>query len=293
VGEAAPDDWYSVRCLIAYRVRDDGWTSYEERITLWRAAGFDAAIELAEAEVAEHLSLLGVDEGCAVDFAQAYRLGDEAPDVSSEVYSLIRDSPLPRAQYVAQYFQTGHERTARAGPVTARWRTSGFARPAAPAGVPEGRLPDALETFQLRHNATLLLRRLGDLGVTSARYDPELAAAVFRRIDALDAGWVIPPPWRSVRGVDERVLGVWLRSVLDASFVTLRAAEVNEHGGSASAACVRVDGDVPTVALRWLAASGDVELLTADASVMVDVSEVDAPPGVEGPAYDAAVLHLA
>jgi hypothetical protein len=47
----AGSGWFSVRCLFATDAAAPG--AYEERITLWRAPGFDEAIELAEAEARE------------------------------------------------------------------------------------------------------------------------------------------------------------------------------------------------------------------------------------------------
>ena len=42
--------------------------------------------------------------------AQAYELFDE-PGHGAEVYSLMRDSPLPPETYLVTYFDTGGERT--------------------------------------------------------------------------------------------------------------------------------------------------------------------------------------
>lgn len=51
-------DWFSVRCIFRSDAGTPPW--YEERITLWRAASFDAAIALAEAEAAEYADQVGI-----------------------------------------------------------------------------------------------------------------------------------------------------------------------------------------------------------------------------------------
>jgi hypothetical protein len=102
--------WYAVRCVFESELtrvdHDDGEVGYEERITLWRAASFDEAIELAGEEATRY-----VDESEGVAFtglAQAYHLFDE-PGHGSEVFSLIRLSTLKDDDYLARYFETGKE----------------------------------------------------------------------------------------------------------------------------------------------------------------------------------------
>jgi hypothetical protein len=103
----ATQKWYSVRCvfeLVGHA--GPGETSYEERITMWRAADFGEAILLAEAEAAQYadeadLRYLGL--------AQAYRMYD-VPGHGSEAYSLIRDSRLTAPEYLTAFFDTGAER---------------------------------------------------------------------------------------------------------------------------------------------------------------------------------------
>jgi hypothetical protein len=51
--EAAADPgWFSVRCI--FQCDDEAPAMYEERITLWRAARFEEAIALAEAEAEDY-----------------------------------------------------------------------------------------------------------------------------------------------------------------------------------------------------------------------------------------------
>lgn len=94
--------WYGVRCIFKRR----GLPHYEERITVWRADSFEAAIECAEAEAIDY------QEGSESDYlriAQAYELVKSVGD-GSEVFSLIRDSALDPDEYISRFFDTGTER---------------------------------------------------------------------------------------------------------------------------------------------------------------------------------------
>ena len=103
------EPWYAVRCLIRYPSEDAASEvgTYEERITLWRAASFEDAIERAEQEATRHAAALGATY---VDLAQAFNLSarDTVGD-GDEVFSLMRDSALPPGEYVALFFETGDE----------------------------------------------------------------------------------------------------------------------------------------------------------------------------------------
>ncbi|HEX5597962.1 MAG TPA: hypothetical protein VFX61_18400 [Micromonosporaceae bacterium] len=104
VNQVTDQSWFSVRCI--FRGEDDTATSYEERITVWRARGFDEAIALAEAEAADYAELVGCRY---LDLAQAYHLADEIGH-GAEVYSLVRGSNLPPDAYLSTFFDTGWER---------------------------------------------------------------------------------------------------------------------------------------------------------------------------------------
>jgi hypothetical protein len=93
--------WYSVRCLF----KDSDSDAYEERITLWYVANFEAAIESAEAEGLEYARNLGMTY---IELAQAFWLADE-PASGSEVFSLIRQSELSPEDYKRRFFNTGSE----------------------------------------------------------------------------------------------------------------------------------------------------------------------------------------
>lgn len=80
---------------------------YEERITVWRTASFEQAIERAEREAQEYAQ----DRECKyLGFAQAYYLSVEQLRSGSEVFSLMRGSNLTQTKYLDKHFDTGAER---------------------------------------------------------------------------------------------------------------------------------------------------------------------------------------
>jgi hypothetical protein len=92
-------EWFAVRHVI----ENDG--SFEERITLWRAASEDDAISRAEAEASSYTVTVG---GTLLGLFQCYRVG-EPPNDGSEVFSLIRRSGVPASEYLDAFFDTGSE----------------------------------------------------------------------------------------------------------------------------------------------------------------------------------------
>jgi hypothetical protein len=105
--------WYSARCVIGYGVDP---VTYEERITLWRAASFEDAIARAGQEVATYASVVG---GVPLDLVQAYALDADDGTLADgiEVFSLLRDSDLGAASYLDRFFDTGDERQGSTGAV--------------------------------------------------------------------------------------------------------------------------------------------------------------------------------
>lgn len=100
---------FSVRCLFRWQPLSQEQThhTYEERITLWNAANFDAAIAFAEEEARDYAR----DNDCGVlDLFQAYELVDEVAAHGVEVFSLLRDSSLEPEEYIDTFFDTGEER---------------------------------------------------------------------------------------------------------------------------------------------------------------------------------------
>ena len=101
LGKTEAVKWFSVRCLFELQPG-----LYEERVTLWQAEDFDAAIALAESEAHDYA---GDVDATYLGLAQAYRL-DEEPGQGAEAFSLVRESELPPSDYLTQFFDTGNER---------------------------------------------------------------------------------------------------------------------------------------------------------------------------------------
>ena len=105
--------WFAVRCVFRQGwplLADDGHAGsrYEERITLWRAANVDEAIEKAEREALDYAAAIDDAPDEYLGLAQAYALVD-LPDDGAEVFSLIRDSTLEPDAYLDSFFDTGRE----------------------------------------------------------------------------------------------------------------------------------------------------------------------------------------
>ena len=101
-------NWFGVRCIFELdrETRSDiDRRSFEERVTIWRASGFDMAIELAEADAVDYATTL---DAKYLGFAQAYKI-EGSPMQGSEVFSLIRQSELAPEQYLSAFFDTGRE----------------------------------------------------------------------------------------------------------------------------------------------------------------------------------------
>lgn len=101
--------WYAVRCLLGQAGTElvgseAGWL-YEERVTLWQAAGEDAAVELAEADATRYGTDMDVSY---LGFAQAYRVEGE-PRSGSELMAMMRASDLAPDEYIRRFLATGSE----------------------------------------------------------------------------------------------------------------------------------------------------------------------------------------
>jgi hypothetical protein len=104
-----PNDlaWYGVRTVVWFPAP---MSTFEERVTIWRARSFDDAIERAEAESHSYCEDL---DAVASDLVQAFLIGDDSIVEGSEVFSLMRDSDLETGAYVDAFFDTGTERHQR------------------------------------------------------------------------------------------------------------------------------------------------------------------------------------
>jgi hypothetical protein len=94
--------WYGVRCIFKHRDQPQ----YEERITVWSASSFEAAIERAEAEAVEYQAIGDCEY---LRLAQAYHLATDLIEDGFEVFSLIRSSDLEPAECLNRFFDTGSE----------------------------------------------------------------------------------------------------------------------------------------------------------------------------------------
>ncbi|WP_459985776.1 DUF4288 domain-containing protein [Nocardioides sp. AN3] len=99
--------WYGVRSVYLFEAAADGGDVYEERVVLFVADSFDAAIAKAEEEAAEYVALL--EEGEVLPLFQSYSIADEV-EHGAEVFSLMRSSELRPDAYLDHFFDTGQER---------------------------------------------------------------------------------------------------------------------------------------------------------------------------------------
>jgi len=104
---------FSVRCLFRWLdpPNDNALNTYEERITLWQAPSIHESITMAEAEARTYAAECECEY---LGYCQAYAMPTALSASSVEVFSLLRDSPLPPSQYIDTYFATGSERQGEA-----------------------------------------------------------------------------------------------------------------------------------------------------------------------------------
>lgn len=110
--------WFSVRHILKNE------PAYEERITIWDAEHFEAALALGRAEAQNYANTL--HNGVVLPYFEVFRLfedpvygaadlvpvaGGEAFSAAhgAEVFSLIRESHLGPNEYIEQFFDTGDE----------------------------------------------------------------------------------------------------------------------------------------------------------------------------------------
>ncbi len=98
--------WFSVRSVYRHPDVDEGREVYEERVVLFNADDFDAAIALAESEAADYVE---DTDNEVLPLFQAHWLFDDPAD-GGEVFSLMRTSDLEPDDYLDRFFDTGEER---------------------------------------------------------------------------------------------------------------------------------------------------------------------------------------
>ena len=96
------EPWFGVRCV--FRIESG---LFEERITVWLAESIDDAIALAEADAHEYAHDIAAEY---LGLAQAYRLAASELRSGTEVFSLMRESPLQPDEYLDAFFDSGTER---------------------------------------------------------------------------------------------------------------------------------------------------------------------------------------
>jgi len=85
-----------------------GCMVYEERIVLVRAHSFEEAHERGEAEAREYAADGDMEW---LGHSEVFHLFDRKITDRTEVFSNLRESPLPPDEYVTRFFLTGDERT--------------------------------------------------------------------------------------------------------------------------------------------------------------------------------------
>ncbi len=107
------EPWYSVKCVFEHKdmARMEGATVYEERVVVLRADDFDDAIARGEVEAIEYASQN--DYAFYTGFISAYHLPAKKITDRTEVYSLMRESPLDSETFLDRFHDDGNERTQR------------------------------------------------------------------------------------------------------------------------------------------------------------------------------------
>jgi hypothetical protein len=109
-------DWFAVRCIFSHQRERRRITTYEERVTIWRAVTASQAILLAEREArtyARWCNRLGGEVCRYLGLAESYETSLRRLVAGDEVFSSMRDSRLDGARYLARFFATGRERVTR------------------------------------------------------------------------------------------------------------------------------------------------------------------------------------
>jgi hypothetical protein len=113
VAAGASAGWVAVRCTFRSQAEHHGAeVVYEERVTSWREADVDRAIERAEAEARTYATETTWPPDRVTDYlglVQAYALFD-VPVYGAEVFISMRTSDLPPTAYLDRFFDTGQER---------------------------------------------------------------------------------------------------------------------------------------------------------------------------------------
>ncbi len=109
-------EWYGVKCIFEHDglTQEAEATLYEERVVILRATNFDDATAQGEAEAQQYCSAIGNDSIRYTGFISAYRTADTELTEPMEVYSLMRETTLPREDFITRFYDDGSERTQQA-----------------------------------------------------------------------------------------------------------------------------------------------------------------------------------
>ena len=103
---ATDEPWYAVRSV----VESAAGGTFEERITLWKAASMEDALIKGENEARRYAAEHGY---LFTGFIEVFHLAAEHVVEGTEIFSLLRDSELPASEYISKHFDTGKERRRR------------------------------------------------------------------------------------------------------------------------------------------------------------------------------------
>jgi len=101
----AADRWFATRCFFlieAGAILPESGQTYEERITLWRAADAGQAMEKAMAEAETYAEENDFER---VDYIQSYECDE--PREGAEAWSLMRESWLVPEGYIGRFVIEG------------------------------------------------------------------------------------------------------------------------------------------------------------------------------------------
>ena len=107
---SSAEPWFAVRCLFSHPgLASDGKKAlYEERVTLWRAASWDDAFKLAEAEAREYAA----SDVCIFHgTTDAFQLFDESVGQGTEIWSTMRGSGMDPETYERTFCATPRDRS--------------------------------------------------------------------------------------------------------------------------------------------------------------------------------------
>jgi len=102
-------DWYSVRSIYRRDTTEDGKPrrSFEERVVLFRAESFEAALAKGEAEAKCYAADLS--GGKMLDRVVAYHIHDDELREGDEIWSCIRDLDTTDEEFLRQVYAGEYE----------------------------------------------------------------------------------------------------------------------------------------------------------------------------------------